>query len=96
MRLENDWNTGPIGAGLFVSGTFTLKWREIDPTAGRRAMVVGEPFTVGGGLPRTTRTRLEWTVSGVASLPAAVRIAGVVAAGGSERLFTFGLVLDDR
>ena len=50
---------------------------------------------MGGGVPRTTLDRLEWGISGVASLPGKARISGRLLAGDQERAFAFELVVDD-
>lgn len=58
-------------------------------------MAVSGSFTVDGGLPRVTLPRLEWTVSGVSSLPANARISGIITTATEQRTFSFNLVLDD-
>ncbi len=59
-------------------------------------MIVQGRFTVGGGVPRTTLTRLEWMLTGVSSFPTNARISGrMVAENGEQRTFSFDLVLDD-
>ncbi len=51
---------------------------------------------MGGGVPRTALTRLEWMLTGVSSFPANARISGrMVAENGEQRTFSFDLVLDD-
>ena len=42
-----------------------------------------------------TLTRMEWTISGVAELPANARFSGVIATEDSERPFSFQLTLAD-
>jgi hypothetical protein len=94
-NLTYAWAACPIGGGLFVEGAFTQRWTDQDPFAGRLAMVVLGRTTLGGGVPRVTLDRLEWTVSGISSFPANARISGRLVAGAQERTFSFDLVLDD-
>ncbi|HEV2735684.1 MAG TPA: hypothetical protein VGV85_12640 [Longimicrobiaceae bacterium] len=94
-HLTYAWSACPIGGGLFVEGAFTQRWTDLDPWTGRLAMVVQGRTTLGGGLPRVTLDRLEWSVSGVSSFPANARISGRLVAGAQERSFSFDLVLDD-
>jgi hypothetical protein len=94
-HLEYAWTPCPVGGGLFVAGAFAQDWTELDQRTGRMAMVVQGRATLGGGVPRTTLDRLEWTVSGISTFPANARISGRLVAGGQERAFSFDLVLDD-
>jgi hypothetical protein len=94
-RLTYAWTACPIGGGLFVEGAFTQRWTDLDPFNGRLAMVVQGRTTLGGGVPRVTLDRLEWSVSGVSSFPANARISGRLVAGAQERAFSFDLLLDD-
>ena len=59
------------------------------------AMLVDGSLTMGGGIPRTSVERLEWTVSGTSSLPASVLIEGRLVAGGNQRGYAFSVVVDD-
>jgi hypothetical protein len=94
-RLDMAWSACEVGYGLFESGTFAVEWAEFDPRAGRLTMVVQGALTLGGGVPRTTLSRLEWTVSGLGTFPARARIAGRLVGGGRERAYAFELVVDD-
>jgi hypothetical protein len=94
-RLTYAWTACPVGGGLFVEGAFTQDLTELDSRVGRMAMVIQGRTTLGGGVPRTTLDRLEWTISGLTSLPASARISGRLVAGGQERAFSFDLLLDD-
>lgn len=94
-RLTYAWTACPVGGGLFVEGAFTQELTELDSRAGRVAMVLQGRTTLGGGVPRTTLDRLEWTLSGLTTLPASARISGRLVAGGQERAFSFDLLLDD-
>ena len=95
VRLQNTFNTCALEGGLFVDGSFTQEWTQIDLQDGELGMVVQGPFTVGGGVPTLTLTRMEWTISGVADLPANARISGMIATEAGERPFSFQLTLDD-
>ncbi len=95
-RIENAWKECSLGPGLFVDGTFTEEWGELNPPVGRLSMIVQGRFTVGGGIPGATFTRLEWTLTGVSSYPANARISGrLLGENGEQRTFSFDLVLDD-
>ena len=95
-RLDYAWTACPLPGGLVLEGTFSQ-----DPGPGtdfrdRLAMVVAGQLTIGGGVPRTTLTRLEWAITGVRSLPANAEIRGTLtAAGGQQRAFAFTVMVDD-
>jgi hypothetical protein len=95
-RLEYAWTGCRLPGGLVLEGTFT---QDVAPGTDLRdvlAMVVAGQITIGGGVPRTTLTRLEWTISGVRSLPANATIRGTLAAaGGQQRPFAFTVMVDD-
>jgi hypothetical protein len=95
-RLEYAWTGCPLPGGLVLEGTFT---QDVAPGTDLRtalAMVVTGQLTIGGGVPRTTLTRLEWAIGGLGSLPANATIRGtLVAAGGQQRPFAFTLTVDD-
>lgn len=85
-----------LGEGLVVDGNFGVEWGDFDPNAGRWPMVVQGRFTVGGGVPRATLTRVEWTLTGVPPYPANARISGQITGdNGEQRTFSFDLLLDD-
>jgi hypothetical protein len=94
-RLSYAWTACPLGGGMFVEGAFAQEWTELDPRTGRLAMVVQGRTMLGGGVPRVTLDRLEWSLSGASSFPANARISGRLVAGSQERAFSFDLVLDD-
>jgi len=94
-RLDMAWNACEVGYGLFESGTFAVEWAEFDARGGRVSMVVQGALTLGGGVPRTTLSRLEWTVTGLGDFPTRIRIAGRLVGGGRERTYAFELVVDD-
>jgi hypothetical protein len=95
-RLDNAWTAAcDLTGGLHATGTFTLQWTEFDATAGRLTMIVQGPLTFGGGVPRITLSRLEWSISSIATLPSTARISGKLVSGTTERAFSFDLVVDD-
>ena len=95
-RLDYAWTACRLPSGLVLDGTFRV---EPDPSTvfpDGFAMIVEGELTIGGGVPRTTLSRLEWAVTGVRSLPANAQIRGrVTAAGGQQRAFAFTLTVDD-
>jgi hypothetical protein len=95
-HLEYAWTACPLPGGLVLDGTFT---QDVAPGTDLRAglaMVVAGQFTLGGGVPRTALTRLEWAVTGVRPLPANATIRGTLATVGSQqRAFAFAVMLDD-
>ncbi len=93
--LDMTWNSCDLGDGLFVSGTFTVNWTVFDPNTGTLSMRVSGPATFGGGLPRTTVTRIDWSVTGIASLPANARVTMQISDGTRQRSFSADIVLDD-
>jgi hypothetical protein len=93
--LDVAWNNCDVGEGLFISGMFTVDWTTIDLNTGALSMGVVGPVTFGGGMPRTTLTRLDWSLTGVSSLPANARITMQIADGTRQRTFVADLVLDD-
>ena len=95
VRLQNTFNTCALEGGLFVDGSFTQEWAQIDLQDGVLGIVVQGSFTVGGGVPALTLIRMEWTISNVAELPANARISGMIATEAGERPFSFQLTLDD-
>lgn len=93
--LEMNWNACDMSGGLFISGTFTVDWTAFDPTTGALTMRVTGPATFGGGLPRVTITRLDWSLTGLASLPANARLTTQVSDGTRQRNLAVDLLLDD-
>jgi len=95
-HLDYAWTACPLPGGLVLDGTFSQ-----DPGPGTDlrdglAMVVAGQLTIGGGVPRTTLTRLEWVITGVRSLPANAEIRGTLtAAVGQQRPIAFTVMVDD-
>jgi len=52
-------------------------------------------LTIGGGIPKITIRRLEWSFEWDNSLPAQVRISGKIYGEVDERSFSFDLIVDD-
>jgi hypothetical protein len=94
-RMTANWNSCDVRHGLFESGAFTAEWSEFNGQTGRLAMVVQGSLTLGGGVPKVTVSRLEWSVSGVADLPGTIRITGRLVSGAQQRTFAFELTVDD-
>jgi hypothetical protein len=93
--LDMSWNNCDMGDGLFVSGTFTVDWTTFDVQTGALTMRLVGSATFGGGIPKTTVTRLEWSLTGIGSFPANARIAMQASDGARQGTFTANLVLDD-
>ena len=95
-HLEFSWTACRLPGGLVLDGTFTQDVAPGTDLRDRLAMVVAGQFTVGGGVPRTALTRLEWAISGLRSLPADAAIQKTLtAAGGQQRPFAFTVRVDD-
>jgi hypothetical protein len=93
--LEMNWNACDAGGGLFISGAFTVDWTTFDPTTGALTMRLSGSATFGGGVPRVTLTRLDWSLTGLASLPANARLSMQISDGTRQRTLTADLLLDD-
>jgi hypothetical protein len=95
-HLENTWpGACAIDRGLFATGTFTQDWTEFDARTGRLTMVMSGTLTVGGGVPRVALTRVEWSMSGLTTLPSTARVSGRLVAGSQSRTFSFDVPIDD-
>lgn len=92
--LDMNWNACDVGEGLIMSGIFTVDWTQFDPQTGALAMRVVGSMTVGGGLPRTTLSRLDWSLSGIKTYPANAHMEMQIV-GDKQRSFSINLVLDD-
>jgi hypothetical protein len=93
--LDMNWNACDMGGGLLVSGIFTLDWSMFDATTGVIAMRLSGSATFGGGIPRVTVTRLDWSLSGIARFPASARLTMQISDGTRQRNLTVDLMLDD-
>ncbi len=59
------------------------------------ALTIEGDLTIGGGIPKITVRRWEWSLEGANSLPAQVRISGKIYGEVDARSFSFDLILDD-
>jgi hypothetical protein len=59
------------------------------------AMTIEGALNIGGGIPKVTIRRWEWSMAGANSLPGQVRISGKIYGEVDERSFSFDLILDD-
>lgn len=94
VRIENAWSACDLGGGIIVSGAFTQRWTVFDGAGGRLAMVIEGQPVLGGNVPRVALSRLEWSITALAS-PGAVRISGTLVTASGERSFAVELVTDD-
>ncbi len=92
-RIDNTWNDCDlISSGIFMDGAFSLEGnfdREL------LAITTEGDLTIGGGIPKITIRRLEWSFEWENSLPAQVRISGKIYGEVDERSFSFDLTVDD-
>lgn len=93
-HLTYDVQDCPV-EGTVLDGRFEQDVTVLDMAAGRFGMVVYGDVRIGGGVPRTSFTRLEWDISGLNGDPWHARIAGVLLNGAERRDFSFDVVLDD-
>ena len=92
-RIDNTWNNCDLtSSGLFVNGTFSLEGNFDEELL---AITIEGALTIGGGIPKITMGRWEWSLEGANSLPAQVRISGKISEEVDERSFSFDLVVDD-
>ena len=92
-RIDNTWNDCDlISSGISMDGAFSLEGnfdREL------LAITTEGVLTIGGGIPKITIRRLEWSFEWENSLPAPVRISGKIYGEVDERSFSFDLIVDD-
>ena len=88
------WNACDLRDGLFASGAFPAEWAAFG-TGVPWASVVQGPLTLGGGVPKVTLSCLEWSVSGLGTLPATIRIFGRLVAGAQVRTYSYEVPVDD-
>ncbi len=97
-RIENTWTECAFYFGLFMSGTFSIEWGEVDFDSGPLTMVVEGNLEVGGAIPTTTIQRLVWTAAGVGgalTLPGEISISGTIEGPTEQRAFSFEVLVDD-
>ena len=93
--LDMNWNACDVGGGMFISGTFTLDWSTFDAAAGALSMRLSGSATFGGGVPRVTVGRLDWSLTGISGFPANAHLTMQLADGNRQRSLSVDLLLDD-
>ena len=92
-RVDNTWNSCDLNSsGLFMDGTFSLEGTFAEDLL---ALTIEGALTIGGGIPKITIRRLEWSLEGANSLFGEVRISGKIYGEVDERSFSFDLIVDD-
>ena len=92
-RIDNTWNNCDLASsGLFMDGAFSL---EGDLDEELLTIKIDGALTIGGGIPKITINRLEWSIEGAKPLPAQARISGKIYGEVDERTFSFDLIVDD-
>ena len=98
-RIDNTLRLCDLtGSGFVMDGTFSLDGVLGDETL---AIIIEGDLTIGGGVPKTTIRKLEWSIEAVDrvnfSLTRAgqVRISGNIDGEVDERSFSFELIVDD-
>lgn len=93
VRLVNAWNSCVLAPGSLFSGNFQQGWDTFSNS--RMAMRVTGPVTIGGGVPVTTFSLIEWTLDIPPSYPGNAEISGRIVANGVSRTFRFTVLVDD-
>lgn len=93
VRLTNAWTACTLSPGLVISGNFQQAWDTF--SLSRMSMRVTGPITLGGGVPVTTFSLIEWTLDIPPALPGTGEIFGRFVANGVSRTFRFIVALDD-
>ncbi len=93
VRLTNNWTSCIPENGVLVSGTFQQAWDNFSAT--QLSMRITGPITIGGGIPMTTFSSIEWTIVPPATYPGNGEISGTLVAGGKSLTFRFTVFLDD-
>ncbi len=92
-RIDNTWNDCDLtSSGLFMDGTVSVEGNFDEKLW---ALTIEGALSIGGGIPKITIRRLEWSLEGANSLPGQVRISGKIDGEVDERSFSFDLVVDD-
>ena len=93
-RIDNTWNSCDLNSsGMFMDGSFSLEGNFDDEEL--FSMTIEGTLTIGGGIPKVTIRRMEWSLEGAKSYPAQVRIFGKIYGEVDERTFSFDLIVDD-
>ena len=94
-RIDYTWNNCDLNSsGLFMDGIFSAELN-FDEKLGHLAIVIEGDLTIGGGIPKITIRRLEWSLEGTNSLQGQVLISGKIEGEVDKRSFSFDLILDD-
>ena len=92
-RIDNTWNNCDLASsGLFMDGTFSLDGNFDEKLW---TLTIEGALTMGGGIPKITIRRYEWTIEGADSILGQVRISGKIYGEADERSFSFDLIVDD-
>jgi hypothetical protein len=94
-HIDFDLTDCDVGLGGFIGGKFSAEWTEFTPSTGRLGMVLSGTISLGGGVPRTSFSRIEWNVSGLTTLPATATISGRLVTASGTRSFSFLVDVDD-
>ena len=90
VQLCLTWHT-PLAIGC----SDLLGSTPFDGKLARVAIIIDGDLTIGGGIPKITIRRLEWSLEGANSFVGQVRISGKIYGEVDERSFSFDLTLDD-
>ena len=94
-RIDNTWNNCDLNSsGLFMDGTFSTVGN-FDGKLNQVTIIIEGDLTIGGGIPKVTISRLEWSLEWADSLLGQVRISGEIDGEVDERSFSFDLIVDD-
>ena len=83
------------GSGLFMDGTFSLEGVFLDESV---SIIIEGDLTIGGGVPKTTIRKLEWSIENLDSSltgPGRSLISGKIYGETDDRPFSFELIVDD-
>ena len=92
-RIDSTWNNCDLNSsGLFMDGTFSLEGTFEEELL---ALTIEGALTIGGGIPKITIRRWEWSMAEAKPHRAQVRISGNIYGEVDERSFSFDLTVDD-
>ena len=77
---------------MFMDGSFSMEGNFDEDLF---SITIEGSLTIGGGIPKVTIRRLEWSFEGARSFPDQVRIFGKIYGETDERTFSFDLIVDD-
>ncbi|MEP6835847.1 MAG: hypothetical protein ABJB74_20835 [Gemmatimonas sp.] len=93
VRVTNTWTSCQMEPGVLVSGTFQQAWDTFSAT--QLTMRITGPITIGGGVPITTFSSIEWTIVPPVTYPGTGEISGTLVVGGKSRTFRYTVAVDD-